>query len=221
MVTNTNRPAQTKAAANTGALEMVHLRNEFFRDNFRTLALVLAVLVTALLVSVATNIILATRKPTVQNFTVDSAGRITPIVPTDKPYVSQSTLKSWVSEKVVRAYTMDPKNFRSQIDEMADDFTPDGLAQYKKSLIDSGTIDLIQKNLLISSATTLGVPVMIEEGTVGDVYFWKLEVPILVQYASAIKSAERRRVVTITVVRRDTRESKAGIGINQFVAYDR
>lgn len=220
MATTQTPITHQSARKNTGALERITLRNEFYRDKFRTMATATPILVIALLVSISLNVVLATKTSEKFFFTVDGAGRVVPVRALNEPYVTESFLINWVNEKVARAYSLDPQNFRRQTADLAPDFTPDGYKQYVGSLIDSGTIDFMTKNLLVSTAVPLGAPVVIDRGEVNGVYFWKVQVPMLVQYRSAIKGAEKHRQVTVTVVRRQTLENPLGIGINQFVAYD-
>lgn len=205
---------------NTGALESVHLRNEFYRDKFRALATAMPILVGALLLSLGLNFALATRKPVNHYFAVDGAGRIVPIRALSEPYVTDAYLASWVSEKVSRAYSMDPQNYRRQVADLEPFFTPDGHQQYVTSLQSSGTIDVMTKNLLVLSGVPTGAPVVVGRGVADGVHFWKLQVPMLVEYRSSTKSAQKKRMVEITVVRRQTIESAEGIGISQFVASD-
>lgn len=209
-----------KKPANTGAVEAVILRNEFYRDKFRLMVSSAPVLLSALAMSIGLNIALANREPQRFFFTVDSAGRVIPIRALSEAYVSEAFLVNWVSERVVRAYSMDPQNYQRQVSDQSSDFTTEGFDQYIASLKESGTIDLLTKNLLVSSAVAQGAPVVVDRGQVNGVYFWKLRVPVLVQYRSAIKGTEKKRMVTITVVRRQTLENPIGIGINQFVAQD-
>lgn len=216
-------PKQNKAPTppkNTGGLERVVMRNEFYRDGYRALVTATPVLAVALALSLGLNVWQATRPKQDNYFATDPAGRIIPIRALAEPYVTEPFLVSWVSERVARAYSMDPQNFRRQVADLANDFTPEGYTQYVNSLQESGTIEFITKNLLVSSAVPQGAPVVTERGVAGDVFYWKLQVPMLVQYQSALKSATKKRMVTVTVVRRQTLENPMGIGINQFVAAD-
>lgn len=214
-------PAATAARkSNTGAMERILLRNDFYRDNFRVLAPSNLALAIALMVSLGMNVFLAQRKLEPAYFSVDAVGRITPLIALSETYVTEPFLVNWTAEQVARAYSMDPVNYRRQVGELEGVFTTEGYDQYKSSLMESGVIDLMTKNLLVSSAVVQGVPLIVDKGLVyGSTYFWKLEVPVLVQYSSATKSSpDERRIVTITVVRRSTLENPLGIGINQFVA---
>lgn len=205
---------------NTGGLEAVVHRNEFYRDKFRSMATALPVLVVALLVSIGLNVVLATRKPVMNYFAVDSVGRIVPIRSLVEPYVTDAYLGAWVSEKVSRAYSVDPQNYRRQIGDLQPHFTAEGYEQYVQSMQSSGTIDFITKNLLVMSAVPIGTPVISGRGTVGAVFFWKVQIPVLVDFKSGNKTAQKKRIVEVTVVRRQTIEAQDGIGISQFVASD-
>jgi intracellular multiplication protein IcmL len=205
---------------NNGAIETVKLRNEFYRDNFRTLALAAPVLAFALVLSIVLNVFLATREPSQRYFTVDGAGRVIPVRALTEPYVTDTFLTNWVSENVTRAFSMDPLNYRRQAAEMEPNFTEEGYAAYIDSLKESGVIEFMTKNLLISSAVAQGAPVIVEKGVANGLFFWKLQMPILVQYRSAQKGTEKRRMVNVTVVRRQTLENPLGISISQMVAFD-
>lgn len=204
----------------TGALEAVGLRNEFYRDKFRAMATSMPLLVIALLVSLALNVVLATRKPVDRYFAVDGAGRIVPIRSLTEPYVTDAYLSTWVTEKVTSAYSMDPQNYRRQVAALEPYFTPEGYEEFVNSLKSSGTIDQMLQHLLVSTGVPAGAPVVVGRGEANGVFFWKVQLPVLVEYRSSTKSAQKRRIVEVTVVRRQTIESPDGIGIAQFVATD-
>lgn len=220
MATQPAKTAATAAPRNTGALERVMLRNDFYRDKFRMMVTSAPILLVALVISIAMNFVQSQRPPERFFFTVDPALRVIPIRALSEPYISEPALINWVSERVSRAYSMDPQNYRRQASDLSPDFTDEGYAQYIKSLESSGTIELMTKNLLVSTGVAQGAPVVIERGLANGVFFWKLQVPVLVQYRSAIKGTEKKRIVTVTIVRRQTLENPLGIGINQFVAVD-
>ena len=128
--------AATPARQPTGGLEGVVMRNEFYRDKFRVMAGTLPVLVVALLVSIGLNVVLATRKPHERYFSVDPAGRITKIVALTEPYVTDSYVTSWVAEKVSRAYSMDPQNFRRQVGDLEPFFTPEETSNVARAMME-------------------------------------------------------------------------------------
>ncbi len=213
-------PAPSAPPKRPGGLETVQLRNEFYRDKFRLLASLLPILVIALLVSVSLNVVLATRKAERDYFAVDQAGRITPIVALSEPYVTPTFLLNWVTDTVTKAYSFDAKNMQRQIGDLQPLFTPDGYNQYVGSLQSAGILDLVRKELLIVSATPTGTPVINRTGQFDGAVIWEVQVPVLVQYRSSGKSAEKRLLVDLVVVRRNTIESAVGIGVSRFAARD-
>lgn len=213
-------PTKTAKPKSTGALEHVTLRFDFYRDMFRTLATSTPILVAALLLSIILNFVLATRKPRVEYFAVDPAGRIVPIRSLNEPYVSDAYLSRWVAEAVGRSYSMDPQNYRTQVGDLAQYFTTEGYESYLQALQSSETISFMTKNLLVMSSIPMGTPVVAGRGQVNGIYFWKVQIPMLVDFRSGTKTAQKKRLVEVTVVQRQPIEAPAGIGISQFVATD-
>lgn len=221
MTAKQTKPAAAAPARLTGGgLEQVVTRNEFYRDKFRMMASSLPVLVVALLVSIALNVMLATRSPEPRYFSVDPAGRVIEIKALTEPYVTDAYLAAWVSEKVSRAYSIDPQNYRRQVGDLEPFFTPEGHQAYITSLQSSGTIEMMTKNLLILTGVPTGAPIVVARGEASGVYFWRVQIPMLVEYRSSTKASSKRRIVEVTIVRRQTIESPEGIGISQFVASD-
>lgn len=218
--TNTQPKRDIPSPARSGR-DVVMLRNEFYRDKFRMLATTFPIISFALVVSLVLNVILVSRKAERDYFSVDQAGRIVPIVALSEPYVTDSYLLNWVGETVARAYSFDAQNMKRQIGDLQPEFTPDGYNQYVDSLQSSGILDFVKKNLLIVSATPRGIPVITRTGAVAGAMIWQVQIPMLVQYRSNTKSAEKHLMVQLTVVRRQTIESPKGIGISQFIAVEK
>jgi intracellular multiplication protein IcmL len=210
-----------KAPSSTGALERITLRNGFYRDGFRSLVTGTPILALCLLVSIGLNVVQFNRPAQNHYFAIDPENRLVPIRSLSEPYITEAWLLNWVSTTVTRSYRIDPQNYKAQVMEMAPDYTPEGLQQYIDSLKSSGTIKFITDNLLVSSAIPTGTPLVVERNvTPSGVYYWRIQMPILVEYRSATKSAQKRRVVEVVVVRRQTMDSPKGVGISQFVATD-
>lgn len=217
---STGLRAKRPSAAGTGGLKAVRLRFEFYRDGFRWLVTTAALLAIAVIVQAVSIHHLLGRKPVERYFTVDNAGRVIPVKALSEPFVNPTTLATWAAERILKAYRLDPKNYVAQAEEQRSSFTPDGFEQYKASLVTSGTIELMTKRLLVMSATPLGTPVVVKEGVEEGVYYWKVRMPVLVDFQSATAQTQRRRIVEIVIVRRHTIEAPLGIGISQFVARD-
>jgi intracellular multiplication protein IcmL len=220
------KPSKTKSSSRpttSGVLETIRLRNTWYRDMFRMQAPALLIVSIALLISLTLNVVLAMKKPVERYFTVDGAGRVIPIRSLTEPYVTPAFLTTWVSESVIRAHALDPQNYRTQVADLRGRFTPTGYEQFVESLKSSGTIDFMTKRLMVQSAALRASPVITEQGLdqATGTFFWRIQVPVVVDFRSATASvAPRQRVVEVLVVRRQTLDAPEGVGIAQFVSRD-
>ncbi|MCZ8255030.1 MAG: DotI/IcmL/TraM family protein [Polaromonas sp.] len=217
------KPSAPQRPRTSGTLETIRLRNTWYRDMFRIQAPALLIVSIALVLSLALNVVLAMRKPVERYFTVDGAGRVIPIRGLSEPYVTPAFLTTWVSESVIRAHALDPQNYRTQVADLRGRFTTAGYDQFVASLQGSGTIDFMTKRLMIQSAALRASPVITEQGldNATGTYFWRIQIPVIVDFRSATASvAPKQRVVEVLVVRRQTLDAPEGIGIAQFVSRD-
>lgn len=209
-----------KPASRTGALEVIQLRNDFYRDGYRSAQTISVLLTIALLFSLGFNFYLASRpKPKPQYFSTSPAGTLTPMVPLDNPLLSMNQLNNWVVNAVTKAYTLDAKNYVKQIGENGRYFTAEGYEQYKQALVESQQLKLIKEKVMITSVTATGSPVVLDAMRTADgTLMWKMQVPLMVQYTSAKESLAQSVVASLVVTRVPTTESIDGVAISQIVA---
>ena len=205
---------------NEPAAVVIQHRNAFYRDGYRVLVGAIFALCLALLLSLVFNVgqWYLNRDITRDYFSVDNEGRLTPIIPLNSPFLTREQILNWAAEAAVSAYTMDASNYRERAGEIATYFTSEGMSQYTAAMVDSGTIDMIKRETLISSAVPLAVPVIVNEGELDGRHLWRVRVPIRVSYRTAGKGSTSNQMVTLVIIRRSTFESKFGVGISQFVA---
>lgn len=215
-------PSQAKHTAESPdeIASTVHLRNRFYVDGYRATQAVMVLLGLALAGSVWLNFRQANRPaPPPAYFAVDGNGRLTPIVPLADPLLNTSQLANWVSEALAQAYTLDAKNYATQVEGNRAKFTSEGFEQYKEALVSSGTIDLIKRKVLISSATVTSAPIIVDTLRAPDgTLFWKMQAPMLVTYTSAREQLTENLMVNLVVARVPTTERASGVAINQFVS---
>lgn len=203
------------------AIEMVKSRYEFYRDGYRMYQ-------KALLGSIAANVIFVgvlgwvfTHPPQPVYFATTESGSIIPLVPVNEPLVSDAALLSWVTETVTRAHTYDYANWRQQLQDVSDSFTPAGWSNFQKALVESGNLKAIERKQLVLTAVPSGAPVITARGVLNGSYSWQIEVPILVSYQSSSETLNTPLMVKVLVQRVPTSDSTKGIGIAQFVASER
>ncbi len=140
------------------------------------------------------------------------------IFPLDAPNVTPSSLVNWVTQAVTSAYTIDFYNYQSNIDNLKQYFTIDGYDNYLTALNKSGTLKKIISDKLIVSAVAINTAVILQEGMMNNIYSWKIQIPVLLNYQGAsTTSTQKTIVVNVLVNRVPTDLAPKGIGIAQIV----
>ncbi len=220
MTQQQSAPPPEDLVASSG-VELVHLRNDFYRDSYQKIVklLLVSVLIIVMLSGLLSYLLLNPTKP--QYFAVDTNGRITPIIPLNQPNVSPAALLQWATQAVVASYSYNFVNYRQELQAASEFFTPSGWSAFLSALQDAGNLKSIKEKKLVTTAVVVGAPVIIQQGTESTGrYMWRVQLPLLVTYQSASVLSQQHLVITMKIVRIDTVYSARGLGIDQFVADD-
>ena len=168
---------QTKTQ--TDALDLVRLRNNFYRDNYRKVmsSLLVCLLTIALLLGVIFYMI--THQPEPRYFATSSAGRIVPLTPLRRSNQNDPTILQWANQAVVTAYSIDFDRYRQQLQYASQYFTRGGWNAFIAALKASNNLDAIKTKKLIMHAVATGAPVVINRGLINDRYSWQIQMPVL------------------------------------------
>ncbi|MBV6632838.1 MAG: type IVB secretion system apparatus protein IcmL/DotI [Alphaproteobacteria bacterium] len=200
------------------AIQTVMMRHEFYRDRFRWMLYAMLAQSVALVIAGYTIYYLANDRPSPEYFATTQDGRLIKMVPRSEPMLTQSAILTWAGKAATDSFTFDFVNFREQLQEAANAFTPDGWRSFLKALEDSRNLEAVRERKLIVNAALQGAPVILTEGVVNGVYSWRIEMPIVVAYRSATDVQRQNLLVNMTVSRVPTLEFPEGVGITQFVA---
>ncbi len=199
------------------ALEVVSLRNAYYKDSQRKvlLALIIAVVVNFALGAMLFYII--THPPAPKYFATSINGRITPLYPLTEPNQSDSAVLQWANQAAIAAFTYNFVNYREELQASSGFFTAEGWDQFLAALQQSNNLDAVKAKKLIVSAVATRAPIILQKGLLNESYAWRIQMPILVTYQSASEFTQQNNVVTLLVTRVSTLNSPRGIGIAQFV----
>ena len=209
----------SEAQEREGAAGLIHLRNDFYRDSYHRVlkALLLALLVILLTALVLFYVVLNPPKP--KYFAVDSNGRITPLVPLNKPNLTRPALLQWVTQAALAAFSFNFVNYKAELQAASEFFTPVGWRTFIQAIEQSNNLVAIKSKKLIVSAVAQGAPTIVWSGLMSDGRLaWNIQLPLLITFQSANTLSQQAVVVRMRVVRVSTTYSAKGIGIDQFVA---
>lgn len=199
------------------ALQVVKLRNEFYRDNYRKVVAALLFSFFAILILASALFYIVTHPPAPRYIAMASDGRIAPLVAFSHPNLSNAAVLEWANTAATAAYSYNFVNYRQALQQAADYFTPEGKQMFFAAIKSSNNLQAVISKKLIVSAVATGVPVILEQGLLAGRYTWKVQIPMLITFQSASQFSQQAVTVTMLIVRVSTLTSPHGIGIAQFI----
>lgn len=199
------------------SLELVRLRNNFYRDNYRRVMKLLLIMSFVMVILVLTMAYLFTHRPEPKYFATTQSGRVLQLVPLSSPMLSTEALLSWASQVAMGTYTYNFANYRQKIQMQEVNFTSDAWQQFLTLLKDSGNIQAVDQRKINVSAVVSGAPVVVYQGMLDGRFAWKVQVPLLVTFVSASDRFQKNYMVTMVIVRVSTVQNQNGVAVAQFI----
>jgi len=200
------------------AVEIIRLRNDFYRDNYRRVvsAILMLIFINFCLVGVVFYQI--ANRPSPQYFATGVDGRITPLYPLSDPMMPPSELLQWANRAAVMAYTYNFVNYREALQGVQNNFTPEGWSNFENALKNSRNLEMVLTKKLVVSAVATAAPVIVDQGVINGRYAWKIQVPLLIAYQSASEQTQQSVIIHMIISRVPTVNMPRGIAIVSFVA---
>ncbi|HCM83568.1 MAG TPA: type IVB secretion system apparatus protein IcmL/DotI [Alphaproteobacteria bacterium] len=205
-------------------LQTVVTRNKFYREGYQHLMKIaiaqgLVVVVLAFLVVYKMFI----EPPPVRYFATSNDGRIIDLKPLSDPSMTDATVLSWVSQAAANVMTFSFLDYRVRLQQSAEYFTPVGWNGFMKAIQDSRFLEGVKVQQQIITAVPAAAPVIVDRkkpDEAGDRFYWRIQLPMIVTYTSGEKTASKRQLLNLIVVRVSPLENPAALGIEQWVASD-
>jgi intracellular multiplication protein IcmL len=203
-------------------LGRVVVRNEFYRDGYRSL-LRLAVLQGLAIIGLigAMYFVIEVHQPENRYFATTEDGRLVPMVPLNEPNLSTPALMSWVAQAATEVTTFGFNDYRRRLQEASRNFTRRGWESFTQALQRARIIEMVEANQQVVTSAPQGAPIIISEGLVAGRYQWEIQMPLVLTYQSGAKTRSDSLLVTLVVVRVPRLENANGVGIEQWIAVGR
>jgi intracellular multiplication protein IcmL len=200
------------------AVELVRLRNNFYRDNYRRLVGSLMVLLVVIVSLVGVVFYQIINRPEPKYFATTVDGRIMQLFSLSEAMLSPSELLQWAHGAAISAYTYNFVNYRDAMQQLQNQFTADGWVYYENALRTARTLEMVIAKKLVVSAVATGTPVILDQAVISGKYSWKVQIPLLVTYQSPNEQTQQSMIVTMIVSRVPTVDMPKGIAIVSFVS---
>lgn len=203
-------------------LATVFARNSFYkRLHFLVLStLALAIVVIGILTGILIHMLRYPTQPLY--FATDEVGRLIPVIPVDKPNMSQDDVKNWTIDAIQKAFSFDFINYRSQLQNAQRYFRDYGWRNYMDQLKLSNNLVALDTRKMVFLAQVIGQPKLVTQGILAGAYAWKFDMSVLVTYMlppyDDKSSYTNPLQVSVVVQRAPILQSYKGLGILQIIA---
>lgn len=198
---------------NTDPIMRTLATSGFYKSGFSRQVTNNLVLALALVGSIGLNIVQFVTRPGPQLLGMTEGGRLIPIVPLSKPFVSSEAVLQKVQKTATGAFSLDfdDTNLRAKFVALRPQFTRDGYASLMQQYDTSGLIEKIRSRRLVTSAVATGAGVITNEYDQGGVYTWETEMPIAITITGQNERKTYECLVKQTVKRLLVEDNPAGI----------
>lgn len=191
--------------------------DDFYRDRFPRVVIIILGVLLALGLLVATSLSLYLTKPAPIEFSVANEWRVQAPVPLEQPYLPLPDLLQWVSRVVPDAFDIDFIDYQAQLKVSTGYFTQNGWSVFMDQL--SNYVDQMNlvKNRQFVSAQPTGAPFLINQGVLSGRYAWWVQLPIVISFSGAVRSPNVPLTLQILVVRVPTDNNLMGVAIDNVI----
>src|SRR5688572_17551193 len=148
-------------AIDTSGLGVVVVRNEFYRDGYRSLlriALIEGVVILGLIGAMF--FVISVHQPENRYFATTEDGRLVPMVALNEPNLSSPALMSWVAQASTEVMTFGFNDYRRRLQEASRNFTRRGWESFTQALQKSRIIEMVEANQQVITAAPQGAPIL-------------------------------------------------------------
>jgi len=214
------QPQKSDQPEVSSPLGNVVIRNQFYRDGYRTLVKIALFQGIGIVALVFTFIVfLNIYTPTRTYFATTEDGRVVPMIPLSQANLSRPALLSWAAQAASETMTFGFHDYRRRLQESSRHFTRRGWSSFTKALQDSGMLETVTDNRQVITAIPRSAPTILAEGLMPNgVYRWEVEMPIQITYELGAQKRTDAMNLRLVIVRLPKLESASGVGIEQWFA---
>jgi intracellular multiplication protein IcmL len=194
----------------------VELEDNFYRDSFTMVILILLSLLFGVALMVAMSVYIYLHKPAPKVFPAGDEWRVLPLVPENQAYLTTPELSQWVIDVASKIFVFDFNQYEKQLTRIMPYFTADGWQIFLNQLnIYANNNKVLEEKIFVSGVPS-GAPIIVNQGLQSGRYIWLVQIPIDLDYAYAgsPRSLSQTLTVQLTVVRVSTLNNLTGVAID-------
>ena len=202
-------------------LEIVRLRNDFYKDGFYKVFFALVMMAFAIFLLLCASLSLYLEKPAPLLFRTDNEGRVFQPVPLNEIYISNADLLQWTSKALPASFTFDFLNYNDELGAVQQYYTRNGFQKLLDLLAIYANDKTVQDSKLFIQAAPSTVPSLFNQGLINDNnggrYGWWVSMPMDLHYTTADKTFTTPVIIQALVVRVPITNDLSGVAIDDIL----
>lgn len=202
-------------------IERILVRNEFYRSNYRMLALAFLLTLICILFLIGLVFYQQMVAPKPKYFATTPSGIPIPVVRLDVPYYQDPAIVSgWAEQAVMSVYSLDYVTWRQSLQGVEGYFTTRGYQDFLAALKASTNLEAVKNKKQVVSAAITGASKITRAGQINanEPYSWDIQIPVTITYQnSAGEVIKQVGMVLMLVERASLLRYKDGLAIEQLV----
>lgn len=158
-------------------------------------------------------------RPMPEAFASTVDGKLIQPTPLNVPGFSTPAIIEWAVSSISSSFSFNFINYEKVITDATVYYTKLGFQDYRRILIDSGIVNIVQRKKYVVSVEPTSAPIILKETLTPDnVYSWQLQFNIQVTYENARETLKQDWIITMLVLRMPLSETPEGLGIAALIA---
>lgn len=146
-------------------------------------------------------------------FAETAEGRRLRMAGLDSPNMGRAAISNWAANAVSQIMTFGFNDIDERFALSRLNFTPRGWEIFRKGIIQSKLMDVINSAQQILTTIPQDVPVLKKEGLIDGVYTWEFDIPLLLTFRAGSEKNTATRMAHVVIQQVSTRNSPAGLGV--------
>jgi intracellular multiplication protein IcmL len=162
-------------------------------------------------------VILASRPPIIQDYTVNDQGQLERVIPLPDPMLGDSAVLTFAQRAVEDSFSLGFANYRLDMQRARKFYTESGWDGYLAALRRSRDLLAIRRRQLDMSIIVSGPPTVTHQGEQSNGrYGWEVQMPVRLVFSGDGERNSTAWILVIHLQRRSNVENPYGIGIVHF-----
>lgn len=162
-------------------------------------------------------VVLATRPPNIQDFTVNDQGQIDRLIPLREPMLGDSAVLTFAQRAMEDSFSLGFANYRLDMQRARKFYTGTGWQGYLSALRSSHDLLAVRRRQLDMAIVVSGPPTVVHQAMQANGrYGWVVQMPIHLVFAGDGERNASAWTLVIHLQRRSSVENPYGIGIVHF-----